>query len=37
MDIIEAMNARHSVRHYQKKAIEQDKVEQFYQKIDQIN
>ena len=37
MDIIEAMNARHSVRHYQKKAIEQDKVEQLYQEIDQIN
>lgn len=34
MDIIEAMNARHSVRHYQKKAIEQDKVEQLYQEID---
>ena len=37
MDLIEAINARHSVRHYTDKTIETEKIEQLQQLVDEYN
>lgn len=37
MDILEAINARHSVRHYTDKTIETEKIEKLQQLVDEYN